>query len=92
MEASTNNPKPESMPRKLFNKFRKLFKMKASTKNSKLESMPRKLFEDAVDDAQYLVAYAASKCKGKIDDKTIRTLVNAKRLVDDKQQVVSADF
>ena len=92
MEASTNNPKPESMPRKLFNMFRKLFKMESSTKISKPEAMPRKLFEDAVDDAQYLIAYAASKCRGKIDDKTLKTLVNAKRLVDDKQHVVSADF
>jgi len=47
----------------------------------------RMLFEEAVDDAQYLVAHAASKCERRIDEETIQTLINAKRLVDDKQEV-----
>jgi predicted nucleic acid-binding Zn-ribbon protein len=92
METSTSNPKPESVFRKLINMVRKLFNMEVSTNISKPGSMPKKLFEDAVDDAQYLVAYAASKCRGKIDEHTLKTLVNAKRLVEDKQHVVSADF
>jgi hypothetical protein len=79
--------------KKIGNKsFTREIDMTESTQDYKSESMPGKLFEDAVEDAQYLVAYAASKCRGKIDDKTVKTLVNAKRLVDDKRQGASADF
>ena len=92
MEGPTNDPKSESMFGKLSGMFQKLFRMGGLTGEPRSLSAPKKLFEDAVDDAQYLVAYAASKCKKKIDEKTVRTLVNAKRLVEDKQQPVSPEF
>ena len=63
--------------------------MKEYTENSK--AMARKLFENAVDDAQFLVAYAAGKCKKDIDESTLTTLIQAKRYVDDKQ-AVNAEF
>ncbi len=50
------------------------------------KTMSRQLVEDAVDDAQFLVAHAASKCERYIDAETIRTLVNAKHIIDDKQK------
>jgi hypothetical protein len=49
------------------------------------KSVSRKLFEDAVEDAQFLVAHAASKCKKSIDGKTIRTLINARQFVEQQQ-------
>jgi hypothetical protein len=57
--------------------------------NSKPRS--RKLFEEAVDDAQYLVAYAASKCDKRIKPETITPLITAKRLIDENQEV-DAEF
>jgi len=56
------------------------------TENSKPKPMSRKLFEEAVDNAQYLVAYAASKCETSIDGNTIKTLITAKHLIDDNQE------
>jgi hypothetical protein len=63
--------------------------MKEYTENSK--AMARKLFENAVDDAQFLVAYAAGKCKKDIDESTLTTLIQAKRYLDEKQ-AVNAEF
>ena len=47
----------------------------------------RQLFENAVDDAQFLVAYAAGKCKNDIDQETLTTLIDAKRYVDENESV-----
>jgi len=55
------------------------------------ENPSRKLFENAVDDAQFLVAYAAGKCKQDIEEPTLTTLINAKQYVDEKK-VVDAKF
>jgi len=51
------------------------------------KAMSRKLFANAVDDAQFLVAYAAGKCKNDIDETTLTTLINAKRSIDEKQPI-----
>jgi hypothetical protein len=51
------------------------------------KAMSRKLFSNAVDDAQFLVAYAAGKCKNDIDETTLTTLINAKRSIDEKQPI-----
>jgi hypothetical protein len=61
--------------------------MGESTENPRPQTVSRKLFEDAVDDAQYLVAYAASKCRKKIEAEKIETLLTANRLLDDDQQI-----
>jgi len=47
--------------------------------NSKRKPTARQPFEDAVTDAQLLVAYAAGKCKNNIDEETLTTLIAAKR-------------
>jgi len=41
----------------------------------------KQLFEDAVADAQLLVAYAAGKCQNDIDKETLTPLINAKKYV-----------
>ena len=41
----------------------------------------KQLFEDAVADAQLLVAYAAGKCQNDIDKETLTPLINAKQYV-----------
>ena len=63
--------------------------MGEQTENAK--AMRRNLYENAVDDAQFLIAYAAGKCKNDIKEPTLRTLIQAKRYVDDKQ-AVDAEF
>lgn len=55
------------------------------TENSR--AMARKLFENAVDDAQFLIAYAAGKCKKHIDEATLTTLINAKQSIDEQQPI-----
>jgi hypothetical protein len=63
--------------------------MGALTENLKPRS--RRLFEEAIDDAQYLVAYAASKCDKPIKPETITPLITAKRIIDEHQEV-DAEF
>ena len=46
-----------------------------------------KLFNDAVDDAQILVHFAASKCKRDIDATTLTPLITAKRYLDENNPV-----
>lgn len=65
--------------------------MEAQREKPDATSKSRQLFEDAVVDAQFMVAYAAGKCKRDIDKKTLTTLVTAKRLVDEKK-AVEAEF
>ena len=59
-----------------------------ATKNSK--ALSRKLFENAVDDAQFLVAYAAGKCRKDIEEPMLNTLIQAKRYVDQQKEVNAA--
>jgi len=59
--------------------------MGEQTENPK--AMSRKLFANAVDDAQFLVAYAAGKCKNDIEEATLTTLINAKRSIDETQPI-----
>ena len=59
-----------------------------ATKNSK--ALSRKLFENAVDDAQFLVAYAAGKCGKDIQEPTLTTLIQAKRYIDQQKEVNAA--
>jgi chemotaxis protein histidine kinase CheA len=60
-----------------------------TTENSKV--MSRKLFEKAVEDAQFLVAYAAGKCENDIKKPALTTLIEAKWYVD-QQKEVNAEF
>lgn len=63
--------------------------------SSKRKPAARQLFEDAVADAQLLVAYAAGKCKREIDTETLTPLINAKQYVNGTGEVdarVEADF
>ena len=58
-----------------------------SSQNTGSKPLFSKVFKDAVDDAQYLVAYAAIKTTIRIEPETIATLVAAKHLVDRGQNV-----
>lgn len=58
-------------------------------------AVSRKLYEQAVEDAQYLMAYASSKCPKDIRRETIERLIKARQLLENKQEVdpeVEADF
>lgn len=55
--------------------------------NPKSEQTSRELLENAVNDAQILVHYAASKCKRDIDDETLTPLITAKRYIDENKPV-----
>ena len=57
------------------------------TENSDPKSTSRELFENAVDDAQILVHYAASKCKRDIDAATLIPLITAKRYLEEHKPV-----
>jgi hypothetical protein len=57
------------------------------TEEPKPKSISKELFENAVDDAQILVHYAASKCKRDIDNKTLIPLITAKRYMDENKPV-----
>ena len=57
------------------------------TEEPKPKAISKELFENAVDDAQILVHYAASKCKRDIDNKTLIPLITAKRYMDENKPV-----
>lgn len=57
------------------------------TEVPKPEHSSRELFENAVDDAQILVHYAASKCKRDIDAATLTPLITAKRYLEENKPV-----
>jgi len=61
--------------------------MEEPKENPKRKPMSRQLFENAVDDAQILVHYAASKCKQDIDELTLTPLITAKRYIDENKSV-----
>ena len=61
--------------------------MEEPKENPKRKPMSRQLFENAVDDAQILVHYAASKCKQDIDELTLTPLITAKRYIDENKPV-----
>lgn len=61
--------------------------MEEPKENPKRKSMSSQLFENAVDDAQILVHYAASKCKQDIDELTLTPLITAKRYIDENKPV-----
>ena len=61
--------------------------MEEPKENPKRKPMSRQLFENAVDDAQILVHYAASKCKNDIDEPTLTPLITAKRYMDENKPI-----
>ena len=61
--------------------------MAESEGNPERKPTARQPFEDAVADAQLLVAYAAGKCKNDIDEETLTTLIAAKRYMGGNQSV-----
>jgi chemotaxis protein histidine kinase CheA len=65
----------------------KEFKMGEQTGDPKPKSISKEPFAKAVDDAQILVHYAVSKCKRDIDDKTLTTLITAKRYIDENKSI-----
>ena len=63
--------------------------------NSKRKPATRQPFEDAVADAQLLVAYAAGKCKNEIVAETLIPLINAKQYANEAGPVdarIEAEF
>lgn len=64
-------------------KSRQLFRF--ARRSSKSES--RKLYEEAVENAQYVMAYASSKCKKEIDKQTVEKLILAKRRFENNEVV-----
>lgn len=64
-------------------KSRRLFRF--ARRSSKSES--RKLYEEAVENAQYVMAYASSKCKKEIDKDTVEKLIVAKRRIENNEAV-----
>jgi hypothetical protein len=58
-------------------------------------AVSKRLYEQAVEDAQYLMAYASGKCPKDIKRETIEKLIKARQLLENKQDVdpkVEADF
>jgi hypothetical protein len=65
----------------------KELKMGEPTKYSNPKPMSKEFFENAVENAQILVHYAASKCKRDINYQTLMPLLVAKRCLDEKKTV-----
>jgi hypothetical protein len=76
-------------------RLNKEFEMDEAEGNPKRNPTSRQLFEDAVADAQLLVAYAAGKCKKNIAKETIIPLINAKQYIDEAgplDAVIESEF
>jgi hypothetical protein len=71
-------PGPKSMPATT---------TKAALEESSSQPAARKLYENAVDDAQYLMAYASSKCPEDIDEGTLRKLIQARHRVEKNETI-----
>jgi hypothetical protein len=54
---------------------------------SSLSSESRKLYEEAVDNAQYVMAYASSKCMKDVDQVTIEKLIRARNHLERNEEV-----
>lgn len=51
------------------------------------KSESRKLYEEAVENAQYMMAYAAGKCMKDIDEATVEKLILARRRVENSEEL-----